>query len=75
MRGVVFFDHLNAGAAVLGNLIYVGTFQKPKTDVGVSKAIGRPPTAFTVELQIILFENCIELLFMIGREHEIGRCR
>jgi hypothetical protein len=38
VRGVEFFDHLDAGAAVLGNLIYVRAFHQAEADVRVPQA-------------------------------------
>jgi hypothetical protein len=38
VRGVVFFDHLDARSAVLGDLIDVGTFRELQADVGVPDA-------------------------------------
>ena len=41
MRRIVFLNHLDAGPAVLGNLIDAGTFRQVRADVGVPKAIRR----------------------------------
>ena len=36
MHRVVFFNHLDAGAAVLGYLVDVGTFHEAQADIGVA---------------------------------------
>jgi hypothetical protein len=39
MQGIVLFDHLDAGAAVFGDLVNVRPFHKAEADVGVAKGI------------------------------------
>ena len=51
VRCVIFFDHLDTSAAVLSDLIDVGSFHQPHADIGVAKAVGRSAVAFAVELQ------------------------
>src|SRR5262249_9432331 len=46
-----FFDHLDAGAAVLGDLIDVGAFHEAHADVCVSRAISRASVAIAGELK------------------------
>ena len=41
VRRIEFLDHLDAGAAVLGDLVDVGTLYQPHTDVGVAQAVSR----------------------------------
>lgn len=36
MRGVELLDHFDAGAAVFGDLVDVGTLHQPHTDVGMA---------------------------------------
>jgi hypothetical protein len=36
MNGIVFFDHLDAGAAVFGNLADVCALHEAQTDIGVA---------------------------------------
>jgi len=60
MGSVEFFDHLHAGAAVLGDLIDVGTLHESHADVGVPEAVGRAPPTITVEFQIQLVQNSVE---------------
>src|SRR5260370_38107835 len=42
MHGIELLDHLDAGAAVLGDLIDVRPFHQSEADVGVAKAVRRP---------------------------------
>jgi len=51
MRGVEFLDHLDAGAAVLGDLVYVGAFHEAHADIGVAKAVGSAPITIAIELE------------------------
>jgi hypothetical protein len=39
VRRVEFLDHLDAGAAVLGDLVDVGAFHETHADIGVAKAV------------------------------------
>jgi len=54
MRRIVLLDHLDAGPAVLGDLIDVRPLQQPQAYVGVPQAIRRPPLALAVELELLL---------------------
>ena len=49
MGGVVFFDHLDAGATVFCDLIYVSPFQQPEGNVAMSQAVKRSSISFTIE--------------------------
>ena len=49
MRRVVFLDHLDAGAAVLGDLIDISSLQKTETNVTVPQTVGRAGFAIPVE--------------------------
>src|ERR1700691_4808901 len=60
--GVVFLDHLDAGAAVLRDLINVRAFHETQADVGVPQAVGRAGLSFTVLLQIFLVKDGVEKL-------------
>ena len=60
VRGIILLDHLDAGPAVLGDLIDVRTFHEPEADVGMTETVGRPAMALTVELQAFLFQNIVE---------------
>ena len=73
MRCVVFLDHLDAGAAVFGDLIDVRAFQQPEADVGVAKTVCRSPTALAVELQLVLTQDRIQLFLVVGREDPLTK--
>jgi len=60
VRGVIFLDHLRAGAAVFGDLIDVRAFHQPEAHVCVPQAIRRPAIPFPVELQPDFVENNVE---------------
>lgn len=47
MRCVIFFDHLDAGAAVFGDLVDVGAFHQAETYICVPQAVRRSRLAFT----------------------------
>ncbi len=51
VRGVVFLDHLNAGAAVLGDLVDVRTFHQAQADIGVAEAVSGARLALTVDFR------------------------
>ena len=36
MRGVMLFNHLDTGAAIFSDLVYVRTFHKAKADIGMA---------------------------------------
>src|SRR5258708_36409105 len=73
--GVVFLDHLDAGAAVLRDLINVRAFHETKADVGVPQAIGRAGLSFTVFLEAFFVQDCVEELPVGLRKNRIGRLR
>lgn len=62
MCRVVLFDHLDAGAAVLRDLVDVCTIHQAHADVSVAQAVRTPPASFAVELQSELAKNCIHQL-------------
>ena len=75
MRGVVFFDHLDAGAAVLGDLVDVRAFEEAQADIGMAQGVGGPPVAVPVEFELVLAQDGVELLFVVGREDQIRGLR
>src|ERR1039458_4752347 len=75
MRGVVFLDHLYAGAAVLRNLINIRAFHETQADVGVPQAVGRAGLSFTVFLEVFFVQDCVEELPVGLRKNRIGRLR
>jgi hypothetical protein len=72
VRRVVFLDHLDAGAAVLGDLVDVGTLHQAQADVGVPQAVGRAGAAFAVEAEAFLIEDGLEKLALPLRKDEVG---
>src|ERR1039458_3396046 len=72
---VVFLDHLNAGAAVLRNLINVRAFHQTQADVGVPQAVGRAGLSFTVFLEVFFVQDGVEELTVGLRKNQIGRLR
>src|ERR1035437_9774561 len=64
MGGVVFLDHLNAGAAVLRNLVNIRAFHQAQADVGVPQAVGRAGLSFTVFLEAFFVQDGVEELPM-----------
>src|ERR1022692_3168527 len=72
---VVFLDHLDAGAAVLRDLVNVRAFHETQADVGVPQAIGRAGLSLAVLLQIFLVQDCVEELPVRLRKNRIGRLR
>ena len=60
VSGVKFLNHLDAGPAVLGNLIDVGTLHQAKANVGMPQAVARSYIAVTVELQLKLTKNGVQ---------------
>ena len=58
MHGVEFLDHLDAGAAVFGDLVDIGALHQAQADVGVPKAVGRARQAFAILLET-LFDKSV----------------
>ncbi len=72
MRRVIFLDHFDAGAAVLGDLVDVGTLHKAQADVCMPQAVRRTRSAFAVEPKIFLIEDGFEKLALPLRNNEVG---
>src|SRR5665213_2515383 len=72
---VVFLDHLNAGAAVLRDLINVRAFHETQADVGVPQAVGRAGLSFTVFLESFFVQDGVEELPVRLRKNRICRLR
>src|SRR5258708_37026273 len=75
MGGVVFLDHLDAGAAVFGDLVDVGTFHQAQTYICVPEAVGRSGPAFTVQSEVFLVEDGLEKLALPFRKNEVRGSR
>jgi hypothetical protein len=75
MGGVELFDHLDAGAAVFGDLVDVRAFHEAETNVGVAEAVGGSRAAFTIGSEVFLVEDRIEKLALPLRKDEVCRSR
>ena len=73
MRRVVLLDHLDAGAAVLGDLVDVGTFHQAQADVCMPQAVRRARSAFAVDAKLFLVEDGFEKLALPLRKNEVRR--
>src|ERR1051325_2461380 len=69
VHGVVLLDHLDAGAAVLGDLVDVAALQQPEAHVRVAEAVGGPPVVVAVELQALLLEDGVEQATVVSGEN------
>ena len=65
MGRVVLLDHFNASAAVLGDLVDVGTFHQTQADVCMPQAVRRARLAFTVDAELFLVEDGFEKLSLL----------
>ena len=68
MGSIIFFNHLNRRAAVLGDLIDVGPFQEAHADVRVAKAIGCATIAVPILFETQPGEDAVELLLVVCRK-------
>ncbi len=75
MGGVVLLDHLDAGAAVFGDLVDVGTFHQAQTYICVPEAVGRSRSPFTIQSEVFLVEDRLEKLALPFRKDEVRRFR
>ena len=75
MRRIVFLNHLHAGAAVLRNLVDVGTFHQTQTYVCVPQAISCTPVSLTVEFESFLFQDSIKKCVVGFGKEQISRLR
>jgi hypothetical protein len=65
MRGVEFFDHLDAGATILGDLIDVCPLHEPHADVSMTQGIGNAILAVSAHLEVCALKDAIEGLLMV----------
>ncbi len=72
VRRIVFFDHLDTGAAILGDLIDISAFEQAKTNIAVAQAICRARFAIAVEFQIVVGEDVVEHLLEFARKEPVG---
>ncbi|MEA3011603.1 MAG: hypothetical protein QOD42_148, partial [Sphingomonadales bacterium] len=71
VRGAEVFDHLDAGAAVFGDLVDVGALHQAEADV--PQAVEGSALAFAIGLQSELVQERIEQLALQARKQRIGR--
>ena len=75
MRGVVILDHLDAGAAVFGDLVDVRPLHQAEADVGVAEAVSRPRLPLPVGLEVELVQQGVHQLALDRPEDQVGRTR
>ena len=75
MHRVVLLDHLNAGSAVLGDLVNVRPFHETEAYICVPEAVGCTAVAVAINLQSRLFEHVIEELDVVAWKHKISLFR
>ena len=75
MRRVVFLDHLDTGAAVLSDLVDVGTFHQAQADVRMPQTVGRTGSSFAVKAKILFVEDGFEKLALPLRKNKVSRSR
>ena len=75
MRRIVLLDHFNAGAAVFGDLVDVGSFHEPHANVGMAQAVGRARIVIAIKLELRPRKNPIEELDVVAGEDVIRGLR
>src|SRR3546814_11246890 len=73
MPSVIFLDHLDTGAAVLGDLIDVRAFEQAKADVSMPQTVAGAGMTTAVEFQVQLVENRVHQLARRFPENPVGR--
>ena len=73
MRRVVFLDHFDAGAAVLGDLVDVGTLHQTQADVCMPQTVRGPRLALSVDTKFFLVENSFRELALPLVENRVRR--
>ena len=68
MGCVVLLDHLDTRAAVLGDLVDIGTFHQAQTDICMPEAVRGPRLAFAIEAKLLLVEDRFKELALPLRE-------
>ena len=71
MRRVEFLNHFDAGAAILGDLVDVGSLHQPHTDIGVTQAICCPRFIVSVTLELCALQNAVEEFDMASWKHGV----
>ena len=60
VRGVAFLDHLDASAAVFGDLEDVGTLHQPHADTSVAQTVSRARLLIAVALELCTVQDAVE---------------
>ena len=71
----VFLNHLDASAAVLSNLVDVGTFHEAQAYVCMPQAVRRTRSAFAIKAKIFLIEDGLKKFALPFRKNQVGRSR
>jgi hypothetical protein len=69
MRCIIFLDHLDASAAVLCDLLDVGTLHQAQADVCLPQTVGRTRSPFAVETKLLFLKDSFEKLALPLRKH------
>src|SRR5215471_9906658 len=72
MRGVIFLDHLDAGAAVLGDLVDIRTLHQSQADVRMTQTVRCARTAFTIKAQMFLIQDGLKKFPLPFRKKQVG---
>lgn len=68
-------DHLNAGAAVLGELINVGAFHEAHANISVGQAVRSALLAISISFEASAAKHAVERLDVVAGKDGIGRLR
>ena len=72
MRCVVFLDHLDAGAAVLGDLVDICTLHQAQADIGMAQTVRGTRAALTVNAQVFLVKDGLEKFTLPLGKNQVG---
>src|SRR5580700_4657647 len=75
VSGVEFLDHLNAGTAVLGNLVDVSALRQAHANVGMAEAVSRPFIAVAIKFEVGAPEDAIKQFDVVTRKDGVDRLR
>jgi hypothetical protein len=66
------FDHLDAGAAVFGDLVYVCALHEAHANIGMAQAVGRARITLAIEFELRSLQQVVEHLDVVAEEDRIG---
>ncbi len=75
VRRIKLLDHLDAGAAIFGDLLDIGAFHEAQTNVGVTQAVRGAPVSVPVEFELGPVKDTVEQFYMVTWEDRVGRLR